>query len=438
MKGLIVSSRMFVPMALVLIILLTCTSASSNDRLNVSGYFKSFSVAYGLPKLEIARLVPDNIAARYNRLPWLGSVSNRLRMQGTYRLSSWLKFNIAYDIAPRIQDGALFSSGAFMSQGIVSKPYRFDDLDSQLYPTPGRPVASFGIYQNLDRLQASIRTPHADIIIGRQAIAWGAARVVNPTDIIAPYAYGELDTEDCRGVDALRIRGQLGLMGEIDLGYVAGHNWEWNHSAAFMRIALNHSGYDFSTVVAAFRNNLLVGGDIAKSIGGSLTWVEVGYVWGKAPDNDTTTQNYLRMTLGADYSFSGKLYSFVEYHYNEAGFTHSLDYAQATRSVAYTEGGVYLLGRHYLIGGGAYQVTPLITTTTEVVYNASDQSAYLSPGMEYNIAEDIYLTIGGFIGLGESPLLEAGIFDLTPAYEFVRSEFGSSPDLLYLSFRTYF
>ncbi|MFH1686030.1 MAG: hypothetical protein ABIE70_00740 [bacterium] len=424
---------------LLLIILIGGTSSNAGERFDISGYFKSFSVAYGLPDFAVAGQVPDSIVALYNDLPWLGSVSNRLRVQTQFRAASWLRLSAAYDISPRVQDQAIMASAALLDFGIISGPYRFDDLDSRLYPRPGKPMTNFGIYQNLDRLQASIQTAWADITIGRQAIAWGTARVVNPTDFIAPFAYGELDTEDRFGVDAIRIRRPLGLLGEIDLGYVGGHNWDWDHSAAFLRGGFNHSGADFSGVVAAFRGNLMVGGDITKSIGGAGTWLEVSQTWDEAFDTDDTTgRDFFRLTIGADYCFSGRLYGFAEYHYNGAGFKKSGDYTDAIHSAAYTEGAVYLLGRHYLIGGASYQVTPLITATAEVVGNVSDLSAYLSPGIDYNIAEDIYLSAGAFIGLGESPSLEAGILDMTRVREIIRSEFGSYPDFCYLSFGTYF
>ena len=53
-----------------------------------------------------------------------------------------------------------------------------------------------------------------------QAIAWGSAFVINPTDVIAPYVYNALDQEERYGVDALRVRVPTGALSETDLGYV--------------------------------------------------------------------------------------------------------------------------------------------------------------------------------------------------------------------------
>ena len=77
-------------------------------------------------------------------------------------------------------------------------------------------------YQNLDRAFLTFSPPSGDIYIGRQAIAFGAADVVNPTDVLAPYGFDSLDTENRPGVDALRYRIPFGGMGELDFGVVCG------------------------------------------------------------------------------------------------------------------------------------------------------------------------------------------------------------------------
>ena len=60
----------------------------------------------------------------------------------------------------------------------------------------------------------------------------------------------------------------------------------------------------------------------------------------------------------------------------------------------------------------------------------SDLSIWVGPQVEYNIAEDIYLSAGGFLSIGKR--LENGE---TPEF---RSEFGSYPNIIFSSFRAYF
>ena len=100
---------------------------------------------------------------------------------------------------------------------------------------------------------------------------------------------------------------------------------------------------------------------------------------------------------------------------------------------AYTEGSVYLMGRHYLIPGITYQLNPLITFTGQSLINLADRSIFAAPQAEYNIASDFYLGAGAFISLGRKPAANG---EGTPGI--LRSEFGAYPNIYFASFRYYF
>ena len=67
--------------------------------------------------------------------------------------------------------------------------------------------------------------------------------------------------------------------------------------------------------------------------------------------------------MGIDYNFSQGIYTFAEYHLNTAGSASASKYLTRPNRSAYAEGGVYLLGQHYLAPGLTYQATPLLTVT---------------------------------------------------------------------------
>ena len=72
--------------------------------------------------------------------------------------------------------------------------------------------------------------------------------------------------------------------------------------------------------------------------------------------------------------------------------------------------------------------TRLVYGSLQFLTNLSDRSVYVTPSIEYNIAENVYLSGGAFIGFGKGPqdLLDIG------------SEFGTYPDIYHTSFRYYF
>jgi hypothetical protein len=399
------------------------------DSFSLRGYFKNFSILIMPPAYSQGSTTVDEAD--------LGAVNNRLRLSLTFRPTERFVFDIEYDLSPRIQDTRLYQEDLFFP-GLQPVDYRVADFRDHLYPLPGETPASFALYHNLDRFMLTIKTAAADIIVGRQAVAWGSARVVNPTDVIAPFSFNELDKEERLGVDAVRVRVPLGAMDELDFGIIAGDDLDANKNAYFIRGRTYFSKTDISGLALAFRKHLLIGLDLARGIGGAGFWLEAAYVIPDAfrENRRESEKNYVRSSLGLDYNLSSKTYGFVEYHFNSAGGSRPEDYIRLFSTSAYQDGSVYLLGRHYLNVGSTIQLSPLLPFTGLLILNLSDGSLILSPSLEYNIAENIYLAGGAYLGLGKRPEFIMG--PLNPQPRLLHSEFGAYPDMFFTSFRVYF
>lgn len=401
----------------------------SEENFNIRGYYKNFSILFMPPSYKLNDTTLAN--------PDMGAVNNRLRLKVDLDLSPKCSFQLDYDFSPRIQDASLFKEDAFIAE---FKPleYRLDDFRARLYPRAEETAASFGLFHNLDRFSLTIKSQFSDIFIGRQAIAWGSARVINPTDIIAPFAFNELDKEERRGVDAVRMRVPLGMMDELDVGFVAGRKFDSEKNAFFLRGKIYKLRTDMSCLLIAFRKHLLIGLDLARSIGGAGFWLETAYV---IPDyfrgaNDKSDQNYFRASIGLDYNLNSKTYGFLEYHFNSSGKSRPINYTRFLESSAFKDGSVYLMSRNYLNLGTTYQLSSLSPLTGLLIFNLNDMSLMTSSFLEYNIAENIYLAAGAYIGIGKKPEVNIDPQALHPL--FFRSEFGSYPDMLFTSFRVYF
>src|SRR6056297_728741 len=359
-----------------------------------------------------------------------GLAENTLRLDARIYPSDLLVFEGAYEITPEVHSAALAENGAadtFLSKSGGSPEYRVIDFNDRFYPVRTRDLKNLSVYHNLDRMYGSVYMPFGDLYLGRQAISWGSGHVMNPTDVIAPYSFTGLNTEEKRGVDALRLRMPVGAMSELDVGYAAGENFQYSKSALFARARGYLAETDVSVVVMDFFENLLLGVDASRAIGGAGSWVEAAYV---LPRGDTDDQ-YAAASIGMDYNFGPKLYGYVEYHFNSAGKSDPEEYLED--HIAYTEGAVYLRGRHYAGLGGTYQLIPLIPVSGLVLVNFSDVSAYLSISAEYNFAENVYITGGAFIGIGEAP--DTGGAGAFASYN---SEFSAYPDLYYIAVKLYF
>jgi len=408
-----------------ILFLSTCVSKAEAAEYSLGGYVKSYFYLFRPASIE----GPTEPRSGSEAL-----LSNRFRIQASYSPLAGMRLDGAYDLAPAIHSRDLLGDSLFLNR-INPFSYRAVDLDARLYPSESETPGRFTLSQNLDRASATLLLPVADITIGRQAIAWGSARVLNPTDVLAPFTFETLDTEDRIGIDAVRARIPIGTLSEIDLGYVLGRKARFAESAFFARTTFNTFRTDISLLFMGFRENVLLGFDLARPVGGAGCWLETAYVFSGVFDeeNGAVNENYFRATAGVDYSITAKTYGFLEYHFNGAGASTPGDYPSRFEDTAYTKGSVYLLGRHYLIPGVSYQLHPLVTLTMESLINVTDPSLFLSPSVEYNFAGNVYLSAGTFIGIGSGSV--AGI----PPYPVaLQSEFGAYPNIYFASLRYYF
>ena len=411
--------RCYTPVLLGLLLLpIAQGHAAPAARITVDGYVKSHSLLFDRP-------LPDH-APEKGRV-WV--VSNRLRLDFACTPADRLRAGASYDLAPRFQDTGLAGESA-STLAVDTRTYRVADLEGQAYPDAPDTAGSFSLHHNLDRLYLLATLEAADVTVGRQPIAWGSARVVNPTDVIAPFVYNALDQEERYGVDAVRVRYPTGDLSEIDLGYVPGEDADFRNSALYVRHKAYAHKTDVSLLLLCFRRHLLLGLDVARALGQAGFWLEGAYV---KPDFFEQTDGsdhcgYFRVSAGLDSRLAANTYGFAEVHASSAGATRPEDYAGLLTQPAYRDGAVYLLGRQYVALGVSHQVTPLVTLSGTAMLNANDGSASVSPQLELNVAEDVYLSAGAFIGMGPGPRAPW-------RYE---SEFGSYADFAFLSLRAYF
>jgi hypothetical protein len=90
----------------------------------------------------------------------------------------------------------------------------------------------------------------------------------------------------------------------------------------------------------------------------------------------------------------------VEYHFNGAGSADAERYFEHLGDTAYTDGAVYLLGRHYITPGLTYQLTPLTILSAQALTNLKDPSTLLSSRVEYSLAENLFAEASAFITAG--------------------------------------
>ena len=120
--------------AILAALILQAGAAGAVDRFSLRGYVKNFSILIMPAASRLGETLVDE--------PDLGAVNNRMRLDLSYRPSSRISIDFAYDISPRIQDSRLFAQDLFFP-GLTLPEYRLVDFRDILYPGPGQnPLAT--------------------------------------------------------------------------------------------------------------------------------------------------------------------------------------------------------------------------------------------------------------------------------------------------------
>ena len=332
-----------------------------------------------------------------------------LRLMHSPKFGS-VRTDFAWVISPTIGNPALQGPENNQSQ------FRLADLDARIYPENWDGDNSFSILQNIDRLSFQIKPARIRTTIGRQAIYWGVSKTVSPTDFIAPLPYGAINTDYRAGVDAVRAVYPLGMMSEIESGFVFGDKAELDRSGYWLRSRFYLASTDVSVLVAEFRENTLFGGSVNRALGGSVGWLETAST--KPEDGDS----YWRLSTGLERSFwNSTLYGFTEYHYNSAAVENHEDYSMNLIKPAYTSGGVYLMAKHYLASGVSITASPLLTLNANALLNLNDLSLQYNLTGDYSLSDNSAVEVGASGGFGSSG-----------------TEFKDLPSAFFLIYSTYF
>lgn len=365
-----------------------------------------------------------------SKTPYESSYADELtstfRPKVTWSPNEHFTFYGAYALSVDWQE----KSQLLLSQQKTKQKYRVADLDQELYSSDKYNQKSSRVLvdQNLDRFYVSYTKNAFNLNVGRAPIAFGSAKIINPTDVLTPISYQTLDKEERVGVDTVRMNYSLGALSLLDVGYVLGHKMDFSESAVFTRLKTNIWATDISVMLMDFQENLMTGIDFSRSIGNASGWLESAYVIPKYFNQDkrANLKNYLRTTVGFDYKLTESVYSYIEYHYNGAGASDPKRYAFLQNQIAYTEGGVYLQGAQYIAPGMTYELSSLWKLTGQFLLNLNDHSIFNNLAIEYNVAQDAFIDLGAYVPAGKKSQLSQ------------LSEFGSYPTSIYTSLRFYF
>ena len=391
------------------------TVSAAETTFNFGGYIKSFAIAQSAIEIEGLPTDIDDVDDLYQS-------QNSLRLMADAFTGENVAWQLHYEVTPiffsRAASSNPFSNTTFSS---ANNNYRLTDIK----PTIEDSMAKRVTYQNLDRLNARFNLESGDLTIGRQVISLGSARMINPTDVFLPFKVTTLNQEYRTGIDMVRFQKSMGELSEIDMGIVLGDDAKTENSAAFINGQSNWKGSDISVTAIRFAEQNLFGSGIESSIGDMGVWFETAWVFGD--------DSYNRTSVGVDYSFSTHVFGQIEYHYNGAGEADPKGYRDLQDHVAYQKGGVFLLGKNYLMPSLSWTATPILTLTVSSLLNLDDASAFVNASGSYSLGDELGMNFGLYLFYGDRLAYQPA-----PPVVTIQSEYGSNSNLAYISLNYFF
>lgn len=399
-----------------------------SDNWSLSGYAKSYLRHQGEADVTLdGAPVTDDF--------W--QTQNALRLMVAGDLADNVSLEFHYEITPIAWlDGAERSSfGATTIPNASS--YRYDDVNVQVHSDIDALVT-----QNLDRLNVRFSLDAGDLTMGRQTISFGSARFVSPTDIFQPFVPSTLNTEYRPGVDAIRWLGSLGDLAEYDLGVVANEGGEPDGVITYGRVRASLSGNDLEATIIHRDDMVILGGGWERALGLFGFWAEIAHTMSEVEYSQVVLigpaidypSDYTRFSIGLDRALSENIFAMVEYHHSSFGTDDPAQYQNFALTEGARSGGIYLVGRDYIIPSVSWTLTPLLGLAASAFVNLTDSSAFVTLSGNYSLSDNLYTDFGVQMGAGEGTTLET----LIVPQIIDGTEFGSFPTTAFVSLRYYF
>jgi hypothetical protein len=265
---------------------------------------------------------------------------------------------------------------------------------------------SFSDTLYLDNAYARLNLRRFALTIGKQQISLGTGYFSNPIDVFN--VKDALDpTYEQPGHNAFRIDAYLGNRFSL-LAMYTPIAFDWKNSGKLIRTKIGIGHFDFSVTGYQFQHTTtdfytfgqiqqckrLIGADFVGELLGFGIWGEGTYNFMKLDDN------FYECLVGIDYTFEGGLYTMLEYHRNSLGKSDHLDY-DLNDWMRFFVGETKTISQDQIYGLIQYPLTDLITAGSTAIFSISDQSVAVVPMVNYNIFENVDLTLMFNFYIGE-------------------------------------
>jgi len=390
---------------LVVAMLLPILAAADSASVEFGGHTKTRILADSYPEDSAFNAVAGSSAT---------SLEEELRLNLSVDKGAW-SFDGAWQLYGGYGDRialtrVLGDTGLPGTGHLPSDERRFLDLTDTITDD-----GKFAAVQRLDRFAVSYVKDNFVIRVGRQALTWGNGLIFTPMDIVNPFDPVAIDTEYKPGDDMIYAQYLFSNGNDIEIAEVfrrdpltGKRGSSTSSTAAKYHGILGDAEYDLLIAKHYGDTTFGVGGN--KSIGGAIVHGDV--VW-----MDTAAGNKLQLVTNLSYSWvwGGKNVSgLIEYYFTGFGQPDGrYDLASLSQNSEllkrFSRGEAFTLGRNYLAGGIAIEMSPLWVLTPNLFTNLDDGSSLLQVVARYSLGEDAELLAALNLPLGSNGTEFGGI-----------------------------
>jgi len=295
---------------------------------------------------------------------------------------------------------ALHLKGESLTEGVklVSELefYTMYGYLSSLSPVLSESLKDGSFY--IDRLYMKFPVHKADIVFGKQRIAWGSSYLFKPTDTFNKPNPLSLSGRK-EGVNALLAKVSLNDLSALEFVAAPADNFEiingevnlehLKYSKFASRLSTNFHKSDVALSYQYDGNarNHIFGLDMKGDI--KLGYhIETTFTYNKDSFKSENFKDYLQSVLGLDYSFMGKWIVLGEYFYNGRGLKKETKLPSSSFSLL--EDFKY---KHYLYSQVVYQYDIFLKANLFAIWNVVDKSLIISPGLDYDFFQNTDLQV---------------------------------------------
>lgn len=242
------------------------------------------------------------------------------------------------------------------------------------------------IHSVIDRVYAEWKQETWSLSVGRQRINWGVNLAWNPNDIFNAYSFFDFDYEERPGSDAIRFQKYRGYVGGYEIAVTMAD--ELDEITAAYLYKWNKNNYDYQALAGIMRNNLVLGGGWAGSIGnagfkGEMTYFE--------PLGDEDESTFLG-SLSADYVFASSLYVNGSILFNSAPLGNGLLIQTSTANLDVRSLSPYKWSSFLQ---ASFPAHPLFNVGLSAMVFPGESGVFINPFLTWSILSDLDLDLIG-------------------------------------------